>query len=72
MELIGKDAPPIPSYNVLEGNAGDTQTAKRRTPKCSVLHSHVYMLQDADHKKDCAFITKTVMLQKVLVFVVVL
>ena len=34
LELIGKDAPPIPSYNVLEGNAGDTQTAKRRTPKC--------------------------------------
>lgn len=36
-----------------------------------VLYSLVYMLQDADPKIDCAF-TKTVMLQKVLVFVVVL
>lgn len=37
-----------------------------------VLYSLVYMLQDADPKIDCAFITKTVMLQKVLVFIVVL
>lgn len=37
-----------------------------------VLYSLVYVLQDANHKIDCVFITKTVMLQKVLVFVVVL